>query len=183
MPMWLAWAKFYDRFAAAAQAPSAELVAQMRQALAEIDATGARNNLTFHLGMLAEVHGLMGEPVKGLEAIDDALALVETTDEHWWESEIWRVKGELLLMRGGDRLAEAAACFDKAAAVAQSQSAKSLELRAVMSSARLAQRNGATGTACARLSAICGAFRDQAETLDIVAAKNLLRELGAENRR
>ena len=177
MPMWHAWAKFYHTFAAAAQAPTAVLAAQMQQALVETEATGARNNLTFHLAMLADVHGRVGQAAKGLKVADDALALVEKTDERWWEAEIHRVKGELLLLLGTSTMAEAGSCFEKAAAVAHSQSAKSLELRAAMSMARLSLQTGRTDQARMRLSAICGAFTHQSEAADVSAAKALLQEL------
>jgi predicted ATPase len=177
MPMWHAWAKFYHTLAAAAQAPTATLVAQMQHALAETEATGARNNLTFHLAMLAEVQGRVGQAKKGLKVADNALALVEKTDERWWEAEIHRVKGELLLLLDGNMIAEAGSCFEKAAAVAQSQSAKSLELRAAMSLARLSLRTGRTDQARTRLSAICGAVSHQSETTDLAAARALLQEL------
>jgi class 3 adenylate cyclase/predicted ATPase len=142
MPMWHAWAKFYHTLAAAAQAPTLVLAEQMQRALVETDATGAKNNLTFHLAMLAEVHGRIGQAARGLKVADDALALAEKTDERWWEAEIHRVRGELLVLLGGDRVAEAEEYFAKAIAVARSQFAKSLELRAATSMARHRQRTG-----------------------------------------
>jgi len=178
MPMWHAWAKFYHTFAAAAQAPTAALVGQMQKALAETDATGARNNLTFHLAMLAEVHGRVGQAARGLKVADDALALVEETDERWWEADIHRVKGELFLLVDGGKSSEAEACFGKAMTVARSQSAKSLELRAAVSMARLLRQTGKADKAGAQLSATLGAFNQQAETADVAAAKALLQELG-----
>jgi predicted ATPase len=92
--------------------------------------------------MLAEVHGRIGQAARGLKVADDALALAEKTDERWWEAEIHRVRGELLVLLGGDRVAEAEEYFAKAIAVARSQFAKSLELRAATSMARHRQRTG-----------------------------------------
>jgi predicted ATPase len=152
LALWHAWVKFYYSRALAEPVPTEGALAQMREALAEIDATGTKNNLTFHLALLAEVHGRLGQAATGLGVIDEALAQVEATDERWWQAEIHRVKGELLLSLAAARTLEAEACFEQAIAIARGQSAKSLELRAATSLARLWRSKGRSDEAGACLA-------------------------------
>jgi hypothetical protein len=81
LPLWHGWVNFLYRRALVEPVPTEAVLAQMREALAEIDATGTRNNLAFHLGLLAEVHGRLGQGATGLGVIDEALAQVEASDE------------------------------------------------------------------------------------------------------
>ena len=87
----------------------------------------------YFLALLAEAHGTMGQPAAGLTALAEALTLVDTTGEHWYEPELYRLKGELLLQQSSDHQAEAESCFHHAIAVAHTQQAKSFELRAATS--------------------------------------------------
>jgi predicted ATPase len=110
--------------------------------------------------------------------IDEALARVEATDERWWEAEIYRLRGELLLSLAEENALDAEACFERAIAIARSQTAKSLELRATTSLARLWQRNDRTAAASALLAPIYGWFTEGFDTADLKEAKALLDELG-----
>src|SRR6185503_17670244 len=89
----------------------------------------------YFLTMLAEAHGVGGDVRAGLAALDEAFAVMEQTDERWWEAEQHRLRGELF-MQAGDR-DNATASFQTALAVAQRQQARSLELRAATSLAQL----------------------------------------------
>jgi predicted ATPase len=107
---------------------------------------------------------------------------VEETGERFWEAEIYRLKGELLLKdKGGRRKdeseAEAEACFWQAIEIARRQEGKSLELRATVSLARLWQQQGKKDQARRMLADIYGWFTEGFDTLDLQQARALLHEL------
>ena len=79
LPLWHAWGFFCHSRTLAETAPTEAALTQMREALAEIDATCTRNNRTLHLALLAEVYGRFGQAATGLRVIDEALAQVEGT--------------------------------------------------------------------------------------------------------
>ena len=117
----------------------------------------------------------------------EALAAVHTTGERWWEAELHRLQGELLLQSGVQRpessvftphAAEAEACFQRALDVARSQQAKSLELRAAMSLSHLWQRQGKRQEARDLLAPIYNWFTEGFDTADLREAEALLDELG-----
>jgi predicted ATPase len=130
-----------------------------------------------------------------LTALAEALAAVDRTGARWYEAELYRLKGELTLAQSSvqglassvpstqhlapstQAEAEAEACFLKAVAVAQRQQAKSLELRATMSLARLWRRQGKQKDAHQMLAEIYGWFTEGFDTKDLQEAKALLQEL------
>ena len=116
----------------------------------------------------------------GLTALAEALAIVERTGERWWEAELHRLKGDLLVAQaGGEKpsMEEAEACLHQALAIARHQQAKSLELRVAMSLARLWQRQGKRAAARQLLAEIYGWFTEGFDTADLQEAKALLDEL------
>jgi predicted ATPase len=104
---------------------------------------------------------------------------VEKTGERYYEAELQRLKGELLLVQSPDDLAEAETCFHNALEIARRQHAKSLELRTAMSLARLWQRQGKEGDARQLLNDVFAWFTEGFETADLRDARTLLNELGA----
>ena len=92
--------------------------------------------------MLAEVSAHLGHTEDGLQALAEAHTLVEQHEERWWEAEVYRLRGVLLLRQPGTPQAEAEAWLQRALDVARRQEAKSLELRAAMSLGRLWQQQG-----------------------------------------
>jgi predicted ATPase len=127
-----------------------------------------------------------GQVEEGLTVLAEALAAVNSSEERTYEAELWRIKGELLLTQEGYRLQaeglrekteEAEGCFLRAIAIAQKQHAKSLELRAVMSLARLWQSQGKTAEARTMLSEVYNWFTEGFDTKDLQEAKALLDEL------
>ena len=96
----------------------------------------------------------------------------------WWEAELYRLKGELLLQHAVAQPGEAEACFQQALAVARRQQAKSLELRAAMSLGRLWQQQGRRTEARALLAPVYGWFTEGFDTADLQDAQILLEELG-----
>ena len=102
---------------------------------------------------------------------------MDTTGERWYEPELHRLKGALLLQQSSSNHTEAESCFHQAMAVAQNQHAKSLELRVATSLARLWQQQGKTAPALQRLAEIYDAFAEGFETADLRQAKVLLEKL------
>ena len=113
----------------------------------------------------------------GLALLAEALASVPTTREHYWEPELYRLQGELLLVLSAERHTEAEACFQQALNVARQQQAKSLELRAAMSLSRLWQRQGKHDAARELLAPTYGWFTEGFDTADLQEAKALLDDL------
>ena len=109
--------------------------------------------------------------------LNEALDMVNKTEERYWEAELHRRKGELLLMKQGEKVGEAEECFQKALHIAHRQQAKSLELRAAMSLSRLWQQEGKQEEAHQLLTEIYDWFTEGFDTADLKEAKVLLEEL------
>ena len=124
--------------------------------------------------MLADVSALLGHSEDGLQALAEARTLVEQQEERWWEAEIFRLRGVLLLQQPGAPQAEAEAWLWRALDVARHQEAKSLELRAAMSLARLWQQQGKRAEAYDLLAPIYGWFTEGFDTADLQEARALL---------
>ena len=106
--------------------------------------------------------------------IGEAMTAVETTKERWWEAEIHRMAGEIALLLGEPDATKAEAYFERALAVARAQQAKSWELRAAMSMARLWRDQGKPQQARELLAPVYGWFTEGFDTLDLKEAKALL---------
>ena len=127
--------------------------------------------------LLAEAHGSQGEPEAGLTVLTEALTLVDKTGERCVEAELYRLKGELLLQQFSDNQTEAEVCFHHAISIAQSQQAKSWELRAATSLARLWHQQGKRQEAHDLLAPVYNWFTEGFDTADLQDAKALLDEL------
>jgi hypothetical protein len=126
----------------------------------------------------AEAHAAAGQAEAGLGVLAEALALVDHTGERYWEAEVYRLKGDLLLRQSVPDAPQAEACFQQALAVACRQQAKSWELRAAMSLSRLWQQQGKRAEARELLAPIYSWFTEGFDTPDLQEAKALLEELG-----
>ena len=189
----LAWGTMLRGWALAEQGQGEEGIAQIRQGLAAWKATGTEILRPYYLALLAEVHGKAGQTEEGLSALAEALECVHKTGERNSEAEMYRLKGTLTLqskvqspkskveessesdVRSPE--SEAEACFHKAIEIARRQQAKSLELRAVMSLARLWQQQGKQDEAHRMLVEIYSWFTEGFDTADLQEAKALLQEL------
>jgi DNA-binding winged helix-turn-helix (wHTH) protein/predicted ATPase len=188
-PYFMAWSAIVWGWVLAARGQAEEGIAQIRQGLAAIRATGAESFRPYMLALLAEAYGHAGQGDGGLRAVAEALAAVHTTGERWWEAELHRLQGELLLIQDTKRgawragptepslMAEAEACFARALDIARRQQAKSFELRAAMSLSRLWQRQGKCAEARELLAPIYGWFTEGFDTADLQEARALLEEL------
>src|SRR4029453_8129888 len=127
--------------------------------------------------VLAEACAHLGHTEDGLQALAEAHTLVAQHEERYWEAEVSRLRGVLLLRQPGTPHAEAEACFQRALDVARRQEAKSLELRAAMSLAYLWQQQGKRAEAHELLAPLYGWFTEGFDTADLQEAKVLLDEL------
>jgi predicted ATPase len=177
-PLWAAMGMVLRGWALAMQGRGEEGIAQVRQGIAAYRATGAAAVVPYFCTVLAEVYGHLGHPEDGLQALAEAHTLVEQQEERWWEAEIHRLQGVLLLRQTGTPQAEAEPWLQRALDVARRQEAKSLELRAAMSLARLWQQQGKRAEAYDLLAPIYGWFTEGFDTADLQEAKALLEELG-----
>ena len=135
--LYLARGTILQGWAMAEQGQGAAGLAQMRQGLVAYQATGAEVFRPSYLAFLAEASGKLGQAGEGLSLSGAALAAVHQTGERFYEAELHRLQGELLLVRSAESHGKAEASLQQALRVARHQQAKSLELRAAMSLARL----------------------------------------------
>jgi predicted ATPase len=176
----LAGGMVLDGWALAEQGRGEEGVGRMRAGLAGWQATGALSHRPYHLGLLAQALARQGRAGEGLTALAEALSLCAATGERFWEAELHRLQGELLLLRGdADRSAPSAAdaCFREALDLACRQGAKSLELRSAMSLARLYRGQGSGAEARGVLAGVYSWFTEGFDTLDLEEARALLEGL------
>jgi len=151
-----------------------EGIAQLTQGLEAYRATGAEVARSLFLALLAEAHGTMGQSEVGLTALAEALTIMDKTGERVWKPELYRLKGILLLQQSSDNQAEAEACFHHALDMARTQQARSFELRAATSLARLWQQQGKRAEAHALLAPVYDWFTEGFDTADLQEAKALL---------
>ena len=176
-PFWMAIGFILRGWALAQQGQAQEGIAQITQGSRAFQATGAEVTRSYYLALLAEAHSLIGQPEVGLRALGEALTLVDTTGARFYEAEVYRLKGELLFQQSSDNATEAESCFHQAIAIAQNQSAKSLELRAATSLARLWQQQGKPQEAYDLLAPVYHWFTEGFDTADLQDAKALLETL------
>jgi predicted ATPase/class 3 adenylate cyclase len=176
-PFWLAAGTGLEGWVMAAQGRGMEGIAKIHQSMAALQATGAKLARPWHHALLAEAYMNEGQAKQGLNLLTEALATVHETGERFFEAELYRLKGELVLAHSAEDRLEAESCFHQAIAVARHQQAKSLELRAAMSLSRLWQRQGKQTEARKLLAEIYGWFTEGFDTADLQEARALLEEL------
>ena len=173
----LAQATVLHGWALAMQGQGEAGISQIRLGLGADLATGAKVFQPYFLGLLAEVYGEGGYPEEGLNALTEATLVMGNQEMGFYESELYRLKGELLLK--ADRALPIAeltpeSCFQHALDVARRQQAKSLELRAAMSLTRLWQNQGKSTQARELLAEVYEWFTEGFDTADLKEAKTLL---------
>jgi predicted ATPase len=156
------------------QGQAQEGIAQIHQGWRAHRATGAELGRPYYLAFLAQAYGIMGQAEAGLKVLTEALTRVDTTGERWYECEIYRLKGELLLQQSSDNQAAAETCFHHALEIARTQQAKSFELRTATSLAKLWQQQGKRAEARELLAPVYSWFTEGFDTTDLQEAKALL---------
>ncbi len=149
-------------------------LARMREGLAAKRSTGAEINVPYYLALIAEAEGKAGRTAEGRRLLAEALMRVGRTGDRWFEAELHRLEGELLLQPPEADPARAEVSLHRALAVARGQSTKALELRAANSLARLRRDQGRRAEARDLLAPVYGWFTEGFDTPDFMEAKALL---------
>jgi predicted ATPase len=179
--LWRAYATILRGWALAMQGQEAEGITHIRQGLVAFQATGAAWWQPYFLALLAEAYGTARQTEEALDVLTEALTTVQKTGERLYEAELQRLSGELLLTQGcaEHKWEEAEQRFVEALTIARRQQAKSWELRAAVSLARLWQRQGKHAEARQLLAEVYGWFTEGFDTADLQEARTLLDTLGA----
>jgi predicted ATPase len=176
-PLYVGYGTYWRGWACAMQGEDEAGLMHMRQGLAAVLTTGQTLARPFCLILLAEVAGHVGQIEEGLRLVTEALAAFETSGRGDLLAEAYRLQGALLLHQAVADTVHAEACFQQALAIARRQRARSWELRAAMSLARLWQQQGKGDEARELLAPIYGWFTEGFDTADLQEAKALLDEL------
>ena len=159
------------------QAPNDGNLEHILQGIAAYQSTGAAFGRTYWFALLAQAYGKARQVAKGLTILTEALTIAHQTEERWWEAELLRLKGELLLQSHLGELKEAEQCFQQAGDLARRQEGKALELRAAMSLSRLWQQQGKRKHARQLLTPVYSWFTEGFDTTDLQEARALLQEI------
>jgi tetratricopeptide (TPR) repeat protein len=175
-PECISWGAILRGWVLTKRGEIAQGLALLRQHLAPMPAEGSFDMLPYYFALLAEAMDQAGEPGAGLHMLQDALAIAERTGCLFWNAELHRLRGQLLLAKDAN-LNEVEACFLQAIEVARQQGARILELRSSTSLARLWQQQGRQTDARQMLATIYNWFSEGFDTPDIRDAHLLLATL------
>jgi predicted ATPase len=153
---------------------ASDAVRAITSGITSLRSTGAALYEPWHLWYLAMAYAELGQHDDARRCIDDAIDKVERSKEKWCEAEVHRIAGEIALKSPEQDVAKAEAYFDRALAVSRQQQAKSWELRASMSMARLWRDQGKRDEARELLAPVYGWFTEGFDTRDLKEANALL---------
>ncbi len=176
LALWLAWGQILEGWSKVRSGRLTDGLVSIENGLQGSDTAGSRWARSYFLSLRARALELAGRRAEALRTVDQALELLDETDERFCEAELHRVKGALML--AGGSAAKGAASFERAIAVARDQSARSPELRAATSLARLWAEQGERQKALDLLAPVYDWFTEGFDTADLKDAKALLDELG-----
>jgi class 3 adenylate cyclase/predicted ATPase len=145
---------------------------RVHEGIEGLQAAGTRLTLPYCSTLAAEIYGEQGKVPDGLRLIEDAMKMVEETGERYYEAELHRLQGKLLLVGADAERAEP--CFQRALEIARSAQSRALELRAANSLARLWQRTGRAEEARQLLAPIHSTFSGKTKEIDVSMARELL---------
>jgi predicted ATPase len=166
--------------ALAEQGQRQEGIEQICQGLTAFRATGSEVGLPQYASLLIEAYRAVGQVEEACRVLAEALMLVDKHREYFWEAELHRLKGHLLLQQAVSDATQAEICFLQALAIAHRQQAKALELRAATSLTRLWQQQGKRTDAHQLLAEVYGWFTEGFDTADLQEARALLDTLEKE---
>jgi predicted ATPase len=176
-PLYVGIGRFYRGFAQAKSGEGEVGIAEMEQALGELAGIGSGLGAPQFRFMLAQGLRKVARHDDALGALTLGLAQAKQQGEHWYDAELHRLRAEILLEMDGNAVEEAEALFRRSLEIARRQEAKTFELRAATSLARLWHRQGKRGAARALLGPIYDWFTEGFATRDLVEAKTLLDDL------
>jgi predicted ATPase len=174
-PLWLGLGRAYR----AAALEGAEALSEASEGLTLVATTGNRASTPFFTALLAEIERAAGRHAEALAAVEEEHVVAAATDQGFWDAELTRLKGELLLESGRGSAADAERLFGRAIEIARGQKALALELRAATSLARTLRARGRRDEARGVLEPVYAAFTEGFDTHDLVAAKALLQEIAS----
>jgi class 3 adenylate cyclase/tetratricopeptide (TPR) repeat protein len=175
--LWTAVARLLRGWAAAGREHGRGALLEMREALSDFRTAGAELPCVALNAMFVDAHLRTGRPADGLAIATEWLAFAQSVGDRAWEAELYRLKGECLLASEAGHEGEAEECFRQAVAVARAQDAKSWELKAVTSLARMRRQQHNGHEAGRLLHEIYDWFTEGFDTNDLGEAKALLDEL------
>jgi len=175
-PHWSAQGKIYRGWVKANTGGVPGAISLLRSGQEAFRAAGAKLLLPHYMGLLAAACEIAGQTEEAVTLLDDALQIVKWTGEQWFEADLDRLKGQILLRQGRSQAAEE--LYREALDIAKKQKAKLWELRAALSLARLRRDYGRRTEAHNLLAPIYGWFSEGFDTPDLKEAKALLDELG-----
>ena len=176
-PFWKTNAELARGCVLALRGKASDAVQTLTSAIAKFRATGGTWSVPFRLACLAKAHAELGQFQDAWRRLDEAMMMVDASKEVWSYPEILRFGGEIALMSPEPDAAKAEEYFERALAVARQQQAKSWELRAAMSLARLWRDQGKVQQARELLAPVYGWFTEGFDTRDLKEAKALLEQL------
>ena len=179
LSVWLALAHMIRGWARAELGAFEDGIDELRRGLAAYDATGARLWRAQSLGFLAQALGRIGRDDEGLAAALEAVNLVGETGEDGAAADLYRIQGDLLLARAtadGRPVTQAAECLTRAVAIARAQQARSWELRASTSLARIYHQQGKAADAVGLITPVLNSFTEGHDTSDVIAARRVANE-------
>ena len=176
LPVWLPSANVMRGHLRVARGDT-EALAFARQGIAAKNAQGSVLNQPFFLSLLAASCERAGKADEALALLAEAFAIAERTGERWFEAELYRLRGDWLLVHCNEKEADAETCFHRALALARQQAAKIWELRSAVSLARFWSGRGRLNEARDLLVPLCNAFAGNSPIPDTEAARVLLIEL------
>ena len=154
-------------------------IRSLERGISALNAQGAKFWVPFCQGLLAEIEAERQDVEQALTCVDEALALAQQTGEHWTDAFLHRIRGKILLKRDPANTLPSQEAFLSAIAIAQQQKARTFELRAAMSLARLWRDQGKVQQARELLAPVYGWFTEGFDTRDLKEAKALLEELAS----
>jgi predicted ATPase len=176
-PFWKATGEIHQGCLSALTGKASDAVQMITGGLTSYRSMGATLLAPIYLSYLASAYAELGQFDDAWRSIGEAMTAVETTKERWFEAELHHIAGEVALKSPERDADKAEGCFDRALAVARQQQAKSWELRASMSLARLWRDQCKVRQARELLAPVYGWFTEGFETRDLKEAKALLEEL------
>ena len=176
-PLWLGLGRQFRAAALVALGAGSSAGRELSDGLALVDGTGQRIGAPLMYAFRAEVQQAVGQPTEALRLVESGFAESRETGQPYWDAELHRLRGEILLRSGAESAANVAPLFRRAIEIARAQEARSFELRAATSLARLWRDQGKRADARDLLAPVYAWFTEGFDTRDLIEAKALLDEL------
>jgi tetratricopeptide (TPR) repeat protein len=176
IPYYMIWSSILVNFARACQKPDPGILIQLRDSINDFVEAGAGLRLPYYISLLARAYIKAGQLKDGQDTLDHAFRVAFQNNEHWWDAELHRLRGELMLLQDAS-VDEIEQGFQRSIEIARAQGAKSLELRAATSLARLWQANSRSVEAKQLLVPVYEWFTEGFDSPDLQAARELIARL------